>query len=377
MIHYVSDSMRRITSTQWTLFAIIAIIGFGQLGCRSTADSPPKVDATLGRFSSNASEAFAEGDIDDAIEQYRKAIRRAWAIDDPYESGTNAYNLAACMTSAGKDTEAKDWLLDARTELCRAKSSAGNAWLLEAKIAQQECRFEEANIYVDRAACCNPPCEGTPGGCTCCSQDPCKESCVTVIPCVGSRIKQKKATEQCEDDYNAQIHLARARLAAEVYDIKCAKQHFDCACELASEVCSEALQAELQNVAAMIHLAKGEILQAAWHFDKEAKHLRLAGNYREIPVALELAAAAYEQSGHTEIATNRMCRVARIWYGRGDSKQAWSYVQQAIRLAEYSYDESPRIRLALLVQEIEKTLADEGQALPVDTDDMMIVEPPA
>ncbi|TWT50432.1 hypothetical protein Pla22_31750 [Rubripirellula amarantea] len=70
-----------------------------------------------------------------------------------------------------------------------------------------------------------------------------------------------------------------------------------CACELASQVCSEAMQVELQRVAALVHLAKGEHLHAAWHFDKEAKHLRRAGTYREIPNTLDLAAAAYEQAG--------------------------------------------------------------------------------
>ncbi|WP_231615536.1 hypothetical protein [Novipirellula artificiosorum] len=333
------------------------------------------MDTSLTRFASSGHEAFAEGDLDVAIAQYRKALHRAWSIDDPYESGTSAYNLAACMTSLSKNQEARDWLVDARVELCRAKSSAGNTWLLEAKIAQQECRFEEAKTFVDRAACSQPPCDAGSGDCLCGPKDPCKESCVMRIPCVGSRVKQKKAAEQCEDDYTAQIHLARARLAAETYEIECAEMHFACACELAADVCSESLQAELQNVAAMIHLAKGEYLQAAWHFDNEAKHLRLAGNYREIPVALELASAAYEQAERADLAASRMCRVARIWFGRGEFKKSWSYLPQALCLAEHCRCQSAKIRLALLAKEIELALADQGEPmLPKPPKDSLLLD---
>jgi len=330
-----------------------------QSGCRSTSLSPIKeVDSTVGRSAKRAGEAYAEGDVDGAIREYRIAIRRAWAIDNPYESGTAAYHLAACMTSLDKHTEAKDWLVDARIELCRAGSSAGNTWLLEAKIALQECRFDEAQQMLDRAACCNPPCSQNGHDCCCSPHDPCQQSCVTQIPCVGKKLRQKKQTEQCEDNYEAQIHLARARLAAEKYEIACARRSFERACELATDVCSEELQAELQNVAAMIHLAKGEYFRAACHFDKEAEHLRLAGNYREVPVALEFASAAYQQSGRMELATSRMCRVARIWFGRGETKKAWDYVQTASALAEFCESETARIRLALLVNEMEQALAE-------------------
>ncbi|TWU43923.1 hypothetical protein Q31b_14550 [Novipirellula aureliae] len=351
--------MNAATRVHAVAVSVVLAILLVQSGCRTPSLSPIKeVDSTLVRHSKSAKEAYAEGDIDAAIREYRKAIRRAWAIDNPYESGTAAYNLAACMTSLDKNAEAKDWLVDARIELCRAGSSTGNTWLLEAKIALQECRFDEAQQMLDRAACCTPPCSQNGHDSCCRPHDPCQGSCVTQIPCVGKKLKQKKQTEQCEDDYQAQIHLARARLAAEKYDILCAEQSFESACKLAADVCSEELQAELQNVAAMIHLAKGEYFQAACHFDKEAEHLRLAGNFREVPIALEFASAAYEQSGRMDLATTRMCRVARIWFGRGETKKSWDYVQTASELAEFCESQTARIRLALLVNEIERALAD-------------------
>ncbi len=332
------------------------------VGCSTPSASQRKADATLTRFSKAGHEAFAEGYVDQAMEKYRSALLRAWAIDDPYESGTNAYNLAACLTSKGQTDAATDWLLDARVELCRAGSSAGNVWLLEAKIAKEECRFEDASHYVRRAECSSPPCDSREGCCLCGPHDPCGESCVTNIPCIGSRVAKRQAIEDCQIDFQAQIYLARASLAAEQYDTAAARAQLQCACELAEKICSHNLQAELQHVAALIHLAEGQFLKAAAHFDSEAKHLRLASNYREIPLALNRAATAYEQAGRADLATSRMCRVARIWLGRGDTREAWHHLQMASELAQMTECESARIRLALVAQEIERVLAEAGES---------------
>ncbi len=112
-------------------------------------------------------------------------------------------------------------------------------------------------------------------------------------------------------------------------------------------------------MAALIHLAKEEYLQAAWHFDREAKNLRLAGSYREVPGALERAAASYEQAGKPAEAAERLNRVARIWVGRGEPRKAWDFVRAASELVDtYAVfpDDSIRIRLALVARKIEEML---------------------
>lgn len=353
------------------------------LGCRSSASDSPKLDSTLARFSEAGRESYAEGNVLDAVEEYRSAIHRAWLMDDPYESGTNAYNLAACLISIGETARAKDWLVDARVELTRAGSSAANVWLLEAKIAQEEGRLTESLALIDRASCSKPPCSAETcsaetGSADCCSSqssgtrsrsgccgddDPCADRCVYKIPCVGDRIRKKDAITQCEEGFESQIHLARSRVAAERGDIPTAMCHFRAACDLASQVCSEDLQAELQNVAAMIHLAKDEYLQAAWHFDKEAKHLRHAKNYRVISSALELAAAAYSEAGQHRRAANRLSRVARIWFGRGDIAQAWKHLNHASEMVRLCGCDQTSVRLSLLADEIHRTV---GNDLPPD-----------
>jgi tetratricopeptide (TPR) repeat protein len=181
---------------------------------------------------------------------------------------------------------------------------------------------------------------------------------------VGSKIQRKETIKDCENGYQAQIHLTRGRMAAEQYDLANAYREFQQACDLAQNICGYELQAELQNVAALIHIAKGEYLQAGWHLDSEAKNLRLAGNYREIPNALQLAAAAYEQAGMWELAADRLCRAARVLYGRGEMKKAWRHVERATVMAESACSEFTKSRLALLAGEILQTLAADGEPTP-------------
>ena len=341
-----------------------ALLVLAIAGCHASSGSQRKMDSTLQRHVKHATEAYSEGHVEQAMAEYRKAIRRAWAMDDPYESGTAAYNLAACLTSDSRLSEAQDWLLDARVELHRAGTSAGNAWLLEAKIAQVQGRFEDATYLVQRAACSEPPCPDDASRACCGDNDPCRDRCVAKLPCLGPKLKQRRAARDCQDSYQAQIHLLRAGSAAEQYDIAAAQSELARACELAAGVCGYDLHAQLHNVAAMIHIAKGEYLQAGRHLDREAENLRWAGNYREIPTALELASAAYQQAGQLDLAADRVCRVARILYGRGELDQAWDVVQLAVPIAELTGSETARIRLALLANEILLVLSEQGDAPP-------------
>ncbi|TWT95698.1 hypothetical protein [Neorhodopirellula pilleata] len=335
---------------------ILLFVVVSCLGCQSGSPDPPKLDSTLARSSEAGRIAYAEGDVDAAIAEYRDAIHRAWLMDDPYEAGTNAYNLAACLITIGDDERAQDWLIDARAELTRANSSVAYTWLLQAKIAQEAGHWTEALSMIDRAACSPPPCDSDDSGCCCNGNDACDDRCVYQIPCVGDKFRKKDEIAECEDDFRAQVHLAKARVAAELGDIPTALCHYAKACEIAKEVCSEDLQAELQNVAAMIHLAKEEYLQAAWHFDKEAKHSRLAKNYRVISGALELAAAAYSEAGQYQLAADRLSRVARIWFGRGDMDRAWKHLNHASELVNRAGCDATSIRLSLLADEIQQVV---------------------
>lgn len=320
-------------------------------GCRSTRSRDIPVDAKIVRYNESGTEAFSEGNSAAAIKSFRKAVLRSWATDDPYQSGTNAYNLAAAWFDRGDNQAAKDWLIEARVELARAKASAGNTYLLGAKIAQDEGRLEDAHRLIWLASCAPSPCgdraeEVCPG-------DACKEDCFERLPCVGNRIAEKKSLEECHNDYAAQVHLAKARLAAEMYDLDSAKCHFADAIESARHVCNYDLRAEFHDTAALIDLAGGNVVQAAAHLDREATLLRLAENYRRIPEVLTLAAAAHNETLRFDLSTDRLCRAARIWLTRGELEKAWEILQQALETGEAEHSPSTRIRLQITAAEIE------------------------
>lgn len=338
-------------------FLLIALCGI--TGCQSSPRPSVESDTRVRRISEDANELYAEGDVDAAIKKYRAALHQAWATDDPNESGTSAYNLAAAMTSNRQRGISRDWLVDARHEWSRGGSSTGNAWLLEAKIAIEESRFVDAEMALDRSRCVRPPCE-VDGGCECPTEDGCKECCLAKLPCVGPKIRSKEALEDCRDGFEAQVHFTRARLAAEQLDIPLAMSHYACGRELIGDICSHDLHAELHDVAALIHIAKEEYLQAARHFGREAYHLRMAGIYREIPGTLELAAAAYQQAGLPVEAADQLNRVARIWFGRGDASKAWTFVRDASELLDACVlddDATIRTRLSLVAVEIQNELS--------------------
>jgi len=358
----IAKRMRATTAVcTWRNGLLVLLLSF-LTGCSVPAGSARKTDTRLQRYVKDASLAYTEGHLDSAISGYRAAIRRAWAMDEPFEAGTAAYNLAACLITAAKSQEAQDWLLDARVELARAGASAGNVWLLEAKLATQELRFADADEMIRRASCSEPPCPDRKQGCGCCDDDPCTDHPLTRIPCLGPRLRERKAAKNCEQAYQAQIHFLRARTAAEQYDLATARREWSCAAQLVANTCDANLWAEREHIAALIHVAQAQYQQAGCHFDQEAKWLRRAGNYREIPTALERAAAAYEQAGLPGLAAERICRVARIMYGRGNVQLSWRYVQQALPIAEAVGSQTTRIRLSLLANELARTLSEQDTA---------------
>ncbi len=343
-------------------------------GCRSSAPVEAPAIAKVVRYSESAAEDFAEGDTQAAMDAFRKAIHRSWATDDPYHAGTNAYNLAAVLYYRGDHAEALDWLVEARVELARAGASAGNTYLLESKIAQKEGRLDDARRLISMAACAPAPCDANDDGPR--RGDPCRESRLARVPCLGQKLKNKEAAQQCRDDYRAQVHLARARLAADQFDLSLASKQLASARELAEEVCSDDLRAEIQHADAMIDLAQGQYVRTAEHLDREAMFLRQAGNYRKIPAVLRLAAAAYEQAGRFDLAADRLCRAARIWLARGEVEKSWEILQSALVCNESEACQITSIRFALTAREIEAaaTHEDDRDVDPTDSTEPQTLE---
>lgn len=346
------------------------------VGCASARDPVIASDKTLVRYSDAAREAFAEGNLAEAIKKNDRALMRAWATDDPYESGSVAYNLAACLVSDADFRAASDWLVDARVELCRAKASTGNTWLLSAEIAMAEDRFEDAARLVDYASRTCPPCEIDPSSCLCgpgssCGRskdDACEENGLVKLPCVGKKIQEKDASEDCQHAYHARVELARAKLAAKQFDIVCARAHLAHACECSVEICDRQLQADRHDVAALIHDAEANPSMAGAHRDREIEILRSIGQYREIPDILDAAAESYQAAGRFDLAVDRMIRSARIWLARGDLDRAWQRIRQGGEISQGVGCQAVEIRLALTAHKIQEAIRRDTDADLADLD---------
>ncbi len=336
------------------------------VGCSNSKPLREKDDKIV-RYVDAGRIALDEGDTRNATQEFHSALLRAWAMDDPYESGTAAYNFAACLVKLEKVGEASDWLVDSRVELCRARSSTGNTWLLSAEIARTSERYEDAERFICYAAAAECPCEmdaayqlNGPEAVFC--DEDCKASLISKIPGVRKIVQNKRKLDDCRQGYAAQIELARARLAATQCDCVAANQHFRKATELSAGICDLALQADRHDVAAMIFDLELNFLQAGAHRDREVELLRLSGQYSGIPMVLDAAAESYQRAERFELAIDRIVRSARIWLSRGELDRAWRRVQDASQIAQSWSCEACEIRMALTARLIEEAISHRAKA---------------
>jgi tetratricopeptide (TPR) repeat protein len=329
------------------------------IGCKSgpvdTTDS--KIESTAEK----ASTAYAEGNLDTAEKYYRSTLKRAFAIDDPLESGNASYNLAAVLTSKLRYAEAKSWLLACRVDLRRAGMDESGSWILEAKIARTEERFadvDSALAEVDRLRCEyleTHSCKGAGKK----EKDCCDKTFCEKLPWIGPRKTCEKELNQYDSFIEVQTRLVRAAAALDQGDIPTAKCQLEEARARVDATCCGEVMGEVEHVAGRIAMAEGDFHAAGEFFDAEIEILRQVKNYREIPGALDLAAKAYESAGEPTVAAERLVRLARVYYGRDKIREAYDViVHRAIVLADGTDDEELGARMGLLYATVEKALAD-------------------
>lgn len=350
---------------------VLVAIHFATVGCATSQRNAVQIDRELSRQANAGREAYAEGELQVAVDKYHRALLRAWAIDDPYESGTAAYNLAACLVSQQQYERATDWLVDARVELHRANASTGNAWLLSAEIAMVQNRFEDAERFINYASRTCYPCDDAA---KCDLRGPnatfyggeCRDSCLTRLPIVGKKIQSKEELKDCRQSYDARLELTRARLAAKQCDITSAYNHLQAAQRLAASICDPSLQSDLHDVAALIYDLEANHLQAAAHRDCEVTILRGIGQYRDLPTILDAAANSYCLAERLDLSIDRQIRAARILLARGEWDEAWRRVRSASEIAGEDGCTSSRIRLALTAELIQQAIASQPRDLTLE-----------
>lgn len=354
MIQPFLSETRRIANL--VLFTLL-LAASSTLGCKS--GPVDKVDSKIESNAEKASTAYAEGNLDTAEKYYRGALKRAFAIDDPLESGNASYNLAAVLTSKLRYAEAKSWLLACRVDLRRAGMDESGSWLLEAKIARTEERFADVDAAlaeVDRLRCLyleTHSCKGAGKK----EKDPCDKTFCEKLPWIGPRKTCEKELNQYDSFIEVQTRLVRAAAALDQGDIATAKCQLDEARARLDATCCGEIMAEVEHVAGRIAMDEGDFLTAGMSFDSEIEILRQVKNYREIPGALKLAAQAYESAGQLAEAAERLVRLGRVYYGRDRIRDAYDVVVvRALKLAEQTDDEELGARLGLLVVDIEKAM---------------------
>jgi tetratricopeptide (TPR) repeat protein len=344
--------------TRYNLARSAAIIAaLFVFGCK--AGPKVEVDNTIENNAEKAEDHYNEGNLDAAEKYYRTTLKRAFAIDDPLESGNASYNLAAVLVSKKNYTLAKSWLTASRVDIRRAGMDESNSWILEAKIARAEERFADVDAAlaeVDRLRCLyleTHSCKGAGKK----EKDPCDETFCEKLPWIGPRKKCERELNQYDSFIEVQTRLVRAAAALDQGDIATAKCQLEEARARTPETCCGDVMSEVEHVAGRIAMAEGDFRAAGMAFDSEAEILRQMKNYREIPGALDLAAKAYEAGGELEEAAERLVRLARVYYGRDRIREAYDViVHRALKLAEQTDDAELGARLGLIFVDVEKAL---------------------
>lgn len=327
------------------------------IGCKS--GPKVEVDKKIESAAEKANAAYSEGKLDAAEKYYRDTLKRAFAIDDPLESGNASYNLAAVLTSKCNYTLAKSWLTACRVDLRRAGMDESGSWILEAKIARTEERFADVDAAlaeVDRLRCLyleTHSCKGAGKE----EKDCCDKTFCEKLPFIGPKKTCERELNQYDSFIEVQTRLVRAASALDQGDLGTAKCQLEEARVRLTDACSGDVMAEVEHVAGRIAMAEGNFREAGMAFDSEIEILRQVKNYREIPGALELAAKAYEAGGELAEAAERLVRLGRVYYGRDKIREAYDVIAvRALKLAEQTDDEELGARLGLIFVDIDRAL---------------------
>jgi tetratricopeptide (TPR) repeat protein len=256
---------------------VIALTLLTLVGCATAPTAPPK-DKELSRTSDLARAAFEAGATAKAIDLYKEALNRAYAMDDAAEIGNAAYNLALCHIVLGQLDQASVSLVEAKAAFTRGGSNPVDVLLLEATVAQRQGKLEQALSLADQVLSA--------------SSDENDLFQATLL----------KGTIACQQDDPAR---ARAALA------EASKHH----------IANAALLAAKERLAGNIFLLEGNPAGAAPAFDRAAALFQKARHYRDMALTLRRAGEAYREAGDTQRAQDRLFRAQRSLAAQGEKAE--------------------------------------------------------
>jgi tetratricopeptide (TPR) repeat protein len=285
-------------------------------GCvRPAPETAVEIDSEFSRSMTAGRLAFDRGLIEQAARFYQQALRRARAMDSAPQIGDAAYNLAACRIRLNQLEKARDLLDEAKTEISSIQGHIADIQLVEAKVARLQGNPDEALMLADQVL-------SSPG----------------TYP---------------TDNQRLQVYLLRGQIACDKDDAALALQELQKAKNITRLVSDPSLQADISALAGRIHLIKNEPVMAAKEFDSEARLLQQAKRYPEMTYALQNAAEVYLSAGNFSLAADRYFRAARSTFAQGQNSAAMKLGHLALSAADKAGDQSVKIRVRALLDEIE------------------------
>ena len=259
-------------------------------GCATP--SPSGLDPEIKVLAETAHAAYQRGEIGRADVLYAKALQRAQLTDSRDEIVRNAYNLALCRMAAGRVPEARHLLIQARALAGERGHQAALVLLADAEALRLTGGAAESDLLARLAVDAGVDRDG-------------------LVQSWVLRGEAAYASGRLED-------LARCLRKAESF---------------AQATTPPALLARTDALA--VELIKVKMLDGALaeRLLAQAGHLRKAGQYKGMGVALVASAAAFEQDGRWAEAFDCRVRAALSLMAAGDTDRARQEAKAAMNLA--------------------------------------------
>jgi tetratricopeptide (TPR) repeat protein len=289
--------LKRRHISGWLLFlgAVLWLwIGAGCGGARQTKAGAPDGDREFDRLSRMARSAFDNGQINQAIAGYEKALARAYVSDDLDAIVDTGYNLGVCHLRQEDFAAALETVETAVRELRAAGRTAPSDLRL----------LQAAALYYG----------GSPDRAWRVSQD-----ILSALPAPSSEVL-------------ARTRYLRGRIAADRGDAR----------QLRAEIAAlvepslPGLAADRLELTGRLAMVEERWEDAVADLDQAARLRAENGNYRLMAATLAVSAQACDRGQRPEEGAYRYLRAARSSALSGDASRAAAWLSQAVRLAEQS-----------------------------------------
>lgn len=267
-------------------------------GSRQVRPEAPVGDREFDRFSRMARSAFENGQMDQAIKGYEKALARAYIADDLDAIVNTRYNLGVCYLRKEDFAAASETVEAAQRELQTAGRSIPSDLLLVKAAALYYSGFSDQAWQIT-------------------------DDILSMQPAPSV-------------DALSRTHFLRGRVAAD-------RNHSD---QLRKEIAAlgepalPGLQADRFELIGREAMLDGRWTDAVTALDQAARKRAENGNYRLMADTLAAAARACEEGRRPEDGAYRYLRAARSAALSGDSTRATAWLREAVRLAEESNAEA-------------------------------------